>query len=149
MTMEQRLLRIAGKLWTDLDLLDAPERKHIVSELVGIIYGTLLAIVGLGWLVLATDLALVGAEWPTLLLMFILAAVLNQLDFFWVVERRAGIYDRWIAQLGGLVTVSAGLLFGPTALWLCAILPPVKYVQTWHTRSLPTQRILAMRNLVL
>src|SRR5262245_34300910 len=134
MMMEQRLLRIAGKLWPDLDTLDAPERKHIVRELVGIIYGTLLAIVGLGWLVLATDLALLSAEWPTLLLMFILAAILNQFDFFWVVERRAGIYDRWIAQLGGLVTISAALLFGPTALWLGTLLPLVKYAQTWHTR---------------
>src|SRR5688500_15825575 len=104
---------------------------------------------GLGWLALATDLALLGAEWPTLLLMFILAAVLNQLDFFWVVERRAGIYDRWIAQLGGLVTISAALLFGPTGLWLGAILPLVKYAQLWRTRSMPAQRILTMRNLVL
>ena len=80
MTTEQRLLLIAGKLWPDLDVLDEPERKHIVRELVGIIYGTLLAVLGLGWLVLATDLALLGAEWPILLLMLILAAVLNQLD---------------------------------------------------------------------
>jgi serine phosphatase RsbU (regulator of sigma subunit) len=149
MTIEQRLLRIAGKLWHDLDVLDAPERKHMVSELVGIIYGTLLALLGLGWLVSATDLAVVGAEWPTLLLMFILAAVLNQLDFFWVVERRAGIYDRWIAQLGGLVSISAALLFGPTALWLAAILPLVKYAQMRRTTPLPIQRALAMRNLVL
>src|SRR5256885_12846345 len=126
MTTEQRLLRIAGKLWPDLDVLDEPERKHILRELVGIIYGTLLAVLGLGWLVLATDLALVGAEWPTLLLMLILAAVLNQLDFFWVVERRVGVYDRWSAQLGGLVSISAALLFGPTALWLGAILPLVR-----------------------
>src|SRR5687768_3733229 len=133
MTMEQRLLRIAGKLWPDLDLLDQPEREHIVRELIGIIYGALLAVLGLGWLLLATDLALLGAEWPTLLLMLILAAVLNQLDFFWVVERRVGIYDRWIAQLGGLVSISAALLFGPTALWLGTILPLVRYAQTWRT----------------
>ena len=50
---------------------------------------------GIGWLVLVTDLARVAAVWPTLLLMLILAAVLDQIDFFWVVERRAGIYDRW------------------------------------------------------
>ncbi len=149
MMTEQRLLRIAGKLWPDLYVLDEPERKHILRELVGIIYGTLLSVLGVGWLVLATDLALVGAEWPTLLLMLILAAVLNQLDFFWVVERRAGIYDRWIAPLGGLVTISAALLFGPTALWLGTILPLVQYAQMWRATPLPTQRVLAMRNLVL
>src|SRR6188474_2835954 len=126
---EQRLLQIATKLWPDLDLLDAPERKRLFGELVGIIYGALLAVLGMGWLVLATDLALVATAWPTLLLMFILAAALNQLDFFWVVERRAGIYDRWSAQLGGLVSISAVLLFGPTALWLGTILVFIQYVQ--------------------
>ncbi len=149
MTVEQRLLHIAGKLWPDLDLLDAPERKHILRELIGIIYGTLLAMLGLSWLVLATNLALVGATWPILLLMFILASALNQLDFFWVVERRAGIYDRWIAQLGGLVSISAALLFGPTALWLGVMLPLLKYAQMRRTARLPIQRALAMRNLVL
>src|SRR5262245_15620410 len=84
MTIEHRLTRIAGKFWPDLDMLEEVERKHLLRELVGIIYGTLLAVLGLGWLVAATDPALATAEWPTLLLMLILAAVLNQLDFFWV-----------------------------------------------------------------
>jgi serine phosphatase RsbU (regulator of sigma subunit) len=150
MTTEQRLLRIAVKLWPDLDLLDEPERKHILRELVGIIYGTLLAVLGVVWLVTATDLALVRAQWPIVLLMLILAAVLNQLDFFWVVERRAGTYDRWSAQqLGGLVTISAALLFGPTALWLGVIVVLIQYVQMWRTTPLPTQRVIALRNLVL
>jgi serine phosphatase RsbU (regulator of sigma subunit) len=149
MRTEQRLFRIVGKLWPELDVLDVPERKRLFGELVGIIYGTLLAVLGISWLVLVTDLALVGAEWPTLVLMLILAAVLNQLDFFWVVERRAGIYDRWIAQLGGLVTISAALLFGPTALWLGALLPLVQFAQKWRTTLVPTQRVLALRNLVL
>jgi serine phosphatase RsbU (regulator of sigma subunit) len=150
MTTEQRLLQIVGKIWPDLDLLDEPERKRIVRELVGILYGTLLAVLGVAWLVMATDLALVRAQWPIVLLMLILAAVLNQLDFFWVVERRAGTYDRWSAQqLGGLVTISAALLFGPTALWLGTILPFVQYAQKWRTISVPAQHVLALRNLVL
>lgn len=149
MTIEQRLLRIAGKLWPDLDVLDASVRKQIIGEIIGIIYGALLMMLGISWLVLVTDLALVGAEWPTLLLMLILAAVLNQLDFFWVVERRAGIYDRWIAQLGGLVTISAALLFGPTALWLGTLLPLVQFAQKWRTTLVWIQRVLALRNLML
>src|SRR6266508_2775853 len=150
MTTEQRLLRIVGKLWPDLDVLDEPERSHILRELIGIIYGTLLAVLGVAWLVVATDLALVRAQWPIVLLMLILAAVLNQLDFYWVVERRAGTYDRWSAQqLGGLVTISAALLFGPTALWLGTILPFVQYAQKWRTISVPAQHVLALRNLVL
>ncbi|HJZ48211.1 MAG TPA: PP2C family protein-serine/threonine phosphatase [Roseiflexaceae bacterium] len=150
MTAEHRLTRIAGKLWPALDTLDEPERGQVLRELIGIIYGSILAMFGLGWLVTATDLALVRAEWPTLLVMLILAAALNQLDFFWVVERQAGIYDRWSAQqLGGLVTISAALLFGPTALWLGVIVVLIQYVQMWRTTPLPTQRVIALRNLVL
>jgi serine phosphatase RsbU (regulator of sigma subunit) len=148
--MEHRLTRIAGKLWPDLDMLEEAERKHMLRELVGIIYGTLLAMLGLGWLVAATDPALAIAEWPTLLLMLILATVLNQLDVFWVVEPRAGIYERWSAQqLGGLVTISAVLLFGPTALWLGVIVVLIQYMRMRRTTSLATQRVVAMRNLVL
>jgi serine phosphatase RsbU (regulator of sigma subunit) len=150
MTTEQRLLRITGKLWPAFDTLDELERRQILRELIGIIYGTLLAVLGVAWLVMATNIALVRAQWPIVLLMLILAAVLNQLDFFWVVERRAGTYDRWSAQqLGGLVTISAALLFGPTALWLGTILPFVQYAQKWRTISVPAQHVLALRNLVL
>ena len=52
MTIEQRLLRIAGKLWPDLDVLDASVRKQIFVEVIGIIYGALLmcwALVGWFW----------------------------------------------------------------------------------------------------
>ena len=98
--MEQYLNRIARKLWDNLDPFDESERKRRLGDLVGMLYGTLLAVVGLGWLVVTTDLALVRAEWPTLLLMLVLAALLNQLDFFWIIERRAGTYERWSSPLG-------------------------------------------------
>lgn len=148
-TIEQQLLRIAGKLRPNLDALDPPEREHLAKELIGVLYGAPLSLLGLVWLALSTDLALLGREWLTLLLMLILAAALNQLDFFWVVERRAGIYDRWIAQLGGLVSISAALLFGPTALWLGVLLVLIKYAQTRRASPLPSQRVLALRNLML
>ncbi len=113
------------------------------------VYAMLLAVLGIMGLVLVTDLAQVQEQWPTLVLMLILAAILNQLDFFWVVERRAGIYDRWSSQLGGLVTISAALLFGPTAIWLGALLQLIYYAQTWRTTPLRPQRLLALRNLML
>jgi hypothetical protein len=46
--MQHRLTRIAGKLWPDLDRPEEAERKHLLRELVGTIYGTLLAVMGLG-----------------------------------------------------------------------------------------------------
>ena len=150
MRTEHRLLRLAGKLWPQLNSLDEHERQGFLSELIGILYGAVLAAIGLAWLVAITDTALARAQWPSLLLMLILAIILNQFDFFWIVERHAGTYDRWSAQqLGGLVTISAALLFGPTALWLGVIVVLIQYVQMWRTTPLPTQRVIALRNLVL
>jgi serine phosphatase RsbU (regulator of sigma subunit) len=134
--MKQHLMRIVGWLRRDPDISDESERKRRRGELAGMIYGALLAVVGLGWLVTATDLALLRAEWPTLLFMLILAALLNRLDFFWIVERRAGTYERWSAPLGGLVTTSAALLFGPTAVWSGVIVCLISYAYAWRTTPL-------------
>jgi serine phosphatase RsbU (regulator of sigma subunit) len=149
MTTEQYLTQIAGKLWPDLDQLDEAERNRIMREIVGTIYGTILAAIGLAWLVIATDPALLRTQWPTLLLILILAVVLNQLGFYWVVERRSGTYDRWSSQLGGLVTISAALLFGPTALWLGVIVMLIQYLQMWRGTRLPFQRWNVICNLAL
>jgi serine phosphatase RsbU (regulator of sigma subunit) len=142
-------MHFAAKLRHNFDVLDEAERTRLVRELIGIVYGTLLALAGLVWLVIVTDLALARAEWPTLLLMLVLALLLNQLDFFWIVERRAGTYDRWSAPLGGLVTVSAALLFGPTAVWIGLVVALVYSARTWRAAALMTQRWAAIRNLVL
>src|SRR5262245_61602348 len=113
MRIEPRFMRRIARLWHDFDGLEESERRRLRSEVAGILYCSLLLVAGLGWLTAASDLDLVRAAWPELLLLLLLAALLNRLDFFWIVERRAGTYDRWSAPLGGLVTVSAALLFGP------------------------------------
>lgn len=147
--MKQYLIRIAGKLWDDRETLDESERKRRLEVLVGMAYGVLLAVVGLGWLVVATDLSLVRAEWPTLLLMLVLALLLNQLDFFWIVQRRTGTYERWGSPLGGLVTTSAALLLGPTAIWLSVLIVVVLYARLWQATSVAAQRWAAIPSLLL
>jgi serine phosphatase RsbU (regulator of sigma subunit) len=142
-------MQLAAKLRHDFDVLNESERKHLLGELIGILSSTLLAVVGLVWLVMVTDLALARAEWPALLLMMFLALLLNRMDFFWIVERRTGIYDRWSAPLGGLVTVSAALLFGPTAVWVSLIAALVYSARMWRAASLMPQRWMVIRYLML
>jgi serine phosphatase RsbU (regulator of sigma subunit) len=142
-------MQLAAKLRHDFDVLDESQRKHLLRELIGLLSSTLLAVVGLVWLVIVTDLALARAEWPALLLMMFLALLLNRMDFFWIVERRTGIYDRWSAPLGGLVTVSAALLFGPTAVWVSLIAALVYSARMWRAASLMPQRWMVIRYLML
>jgi serine phosphatase RsbU (regulator of sigma subunit) len=149
MTVEHRLTQIAGKLWPAFETLDEAERRRFLRELVGIAYGGILAAIGLAWLVAATDMAVARAQWPALLLMLILAIILNQLDFFWIVERRAGTYDRWSAPLGGIVITAAALLFGPTALWLGVIALLLSYAQLWRRAPLPNRRWNVLRTVAL
>lgn len=149
MRAERLLLQLAGKLWPALDTLEQNERADLLSELIGIIYGAILTAIGLGWLIGATDLALARAQWPNLLLMLTLAVVLNQLDFFWIVRRRVGTYDRWNSPLGGLATLSAALLFGPTALWLGVIVLTSYAALRWRKTPLAALRWNVLRNLAL
>jgi hypothetical protein len=94
MRVEQRLRRVAGKLWPELATLDESEATRRMRELAGMLYAIPLAGAGLIWLVAATDPILARAEWPLLLLMALLAVLLNRLDFFWIVERRPGAPGR-------------------------------------------------------
>jgi serine phosphatase RsbU (regulator of sigma subunit) len=146
---EKRLIQIASRLWPAFATLEETERADFLSDLIGIIYGAILTAIGLGWLIGATDLALARTHWPTLLLMLILAIILNQLDFFWIVERPAGAYDRWNSPLGGLATFSAALLFGPTAIWLGVAILVSYSVQRWRNTPLAAQRWNVLRNLAL
>jgi serine phosphatase RsbU (regulator of sigma subunit) len=132
-----------------VDTLAAADRAQIVSELIGMLYGACLAIAGLVWLTLSTDLAVLRAAWPTLLILLTLAILLNWLDFFWIVERRNGSYERWSASLSGLVTTSATLLFGPTAIWLGITTMLITATRHWRSTALATQRRDISRNLAL
>lgn len=142
-------MRVAGRLWRAFDALEAAEREHVRSEFVGVAYGAPLAAAGLVWLALATDPAVIAAKWPELLLTLALALALNQLDFFWVIERPGGSYERWSAPLGGLVTISAALLFGPTAIWIGVAVALVAAWRDWRGAPVPERRWGAARSLAL
>jgi serine phosphatase RsbU (regulator of sigma subunit) len=149
MSVGQHLLRIAQRYWPGLGRLEESERDQLISEAVGLLYGALLSLAGLVWLVRATDVSLMRENWPILLLLLCLATLLNQLDFFWIVERRGGAFDRWSAPLSGLVTISAALLFGPAALWLGVGVLVFSFVRFWRGRAIPAHRWSALRGLAI
>ncbi len=116
--MKKLLTFIAKKLWSDFETLAKPDRVSLLGELFGTLYTLPLVIVGLGWLVGVTNLDLVRKQWPILLLLLGLSFIFSRLSFFQITGKRAGSYSYEGSDLKAVVTVSATLLFGPTAIWL-------------------------------
>ncbi|HUV89013.1 MAG TPA: hypothetical protein VMY80_05120, partial [Anaerolineae bacterium] len=70
--MEARLLSIARKFWPGLENLGGLERTEGIGDVIGYLYTAPLALAGLVWLVLVTDIGVVRVAWPTLLLLLAL-----------------------------------------------------------------------------
>src|SRR5262249_37920131 len=78
-TDRQILEVIAENVWPWLALQDEREHRRGLAEFGTIAYSAPLAALGLGWLVVATDLALLRREWLLLLLALLLALLFEQL----------------------------------------------------------------------
>jgi serine phosphatase RsbU (regulator of sigma subunit) len=149
MAFQSRLEHFASRLRHTLVDLEDDQRQRLRGEMIGIIYGALLSAAGLAWLVSATDLALLRSAWPVLLLMLLLATLLSWCDFYWIVARPGGSYDRWSAPLSGLVTMSAPLIYGPTAIWIGALVAVFAAARFWHEATVAAQRWFVIRTLLL
>ena len=143
------MLRIISKLRPDLESLSGIDRAGGIFDLAGVLCGAPLVPVGLVWLIAATDLALMRAEWATLCLVFILLSAFERLEFFLVTEVRPGIHYDWSDTFVTTVTWSAALMFGPSALWLLLIGGLIKYGSNFRRSSSIRARWNTARNFVL
>jgi hypothetical protein len=131
-TIETRLLPLARRLYPGLGTARGQELTSGIANVVGLLYAAPLALVGMGWLVAVTDLALVRTVWPAFLLLLVLVFLLRRLGFFLFLEIKAGSYFDWPESLETIVTWSAALLFGPTALWLVVLWAVISYFFRWR-----------------
>lgn len=113
--MRKRLTAIAQRLSPELAGVSGDVRAVSLIAIWGTLYGTPLALVGMVWLVWQTDLAVLRANWPFFLLLLALHWLFSLLDFSAVQE--SGSMQVSGTQ-GRIVTWSAALLFGPTAVWI-------------------------------
>jgi serine phosphatase RsbU (regulator of sigma subunit) len=144
--VEERLLAIAKKFWPELETMSGPERRDGVRNVVGFLYSAPLALVGLVWLMTATDLTLFRTEWPTLSLLFVLLFLFERLGFFFFIEVTPGTYSDWQASLGMVIIWSAALIFGPSALWLLIFHELIYYARRWQRSTSVGSRWSCLRN---
>jgi serine phosphatase RsbU (regulator of sigma subunit) len=146
--MKNFLTLIAGKLWPDFETVAEPDRFSLLDELFGTLYSLPLAIVSIGWLVAVTDLDSVRGQWPVLLLFLGLGFIFSRLSFFQIIGNRAGSYDYESSSLIAIVTVSAVLLFGPTAVWLHVLNTLAYFGTKWPRFGSRNQQWSWIRNLI-
>src|SRR5258706_7622389 len=102
-TSRKVIAAIADKVWPWLARQDDRDRRGGLAEFAAITFSAPLAALGLGWLIAATDLALVSREWLPLLLALMLTLLFDRLPFFQVVEFRRAVYDTYSSTLFVLV----------------------------------------------
>lgn len=145
-TMEEFLFNIAKKIRPELENLSGEERRLGVFDVIGFLYSTPLAVVGLVWLIAVSDLSVVRSHWLMLCLIFLLQYIFERLDFFIDVEVTPGTYSDWQSSLGTVIVWSGVLLFGPTALWVFVLWWLIWLGQRWIGDSSLASRWNTIRN---
>lgn len=147
--MASRLLAIAKRLSSGLETLQAPYLAFSVLDVLGPVCTAPLVLAGLGWLVAVTDLTLMRTAWPTFLLLLVLEFVFERFGFFLFAEVIPGTQYDWSAALGTVVTWSAALMFGPTALWLFVLQELIDRIRKWRRSPSTGMRWNILRNFTM
>jgi len=89
-----------------------------MSDVVGVIYGFPLAVIGSFWLVFATDIRVFSEDRVWMLIVFAAVVVFSKQRFYIMRELRAGLVLRSGGDFVGVVLWTAILIFGPAVIWL-------------------------------
>ncbi len=129
---KRTLMSITARFLPDLAQASGELQLSALVAVMGALYGLPLAVIGLVWLTLQTDVGVLQSSWSMLLVLLLLRWMLFRFDFSTVLESES---VRVVGSQGRLVTWSAVLLFGATALWVEVI---ATIVDTLMVRRQPT-----------
>lgn len=120
---EARLLPVARLFWPDLQETRQGdiERSSRLADVMGSLYAAPVALGGLVWLIIRTDLSVLLANWPTVIVFLLLVLLLRRLVFAMFIQVRPGDRADLRGSLAGILSWAAALSFGPSALWLTVV----------------------------
>ena len=110
-----RLSEFAKTFWPGLDSLSDQRRLVGTGDVLSFLYTLPLAIIGILWLILSTDLELIQQQFLFLLFNFGLVFLFSRLSFFTIIEIRSDRYGSSKDSLASMIQWSVIFLFGPTA----------------------------------
>ncbi|HSF83148.1 MAG TPA: PP2C family protein-serine/threonine phosphatase [Anaerolineales bacterium] len=128
------LLNIFCKIWPDLEHLSEDRQKFVVGDMLFSVCLAPLAVGGIIWLSLVTDLQIFVRQWPMFALFFGIILLFDSLNFFMIIEMRSSRYgNRYGSAQGSFASTmqwTAVFLFGPTALWLSIIISLINILRS-------------------
>jgi len=108
-----RLSDFAKSFWPGLDSMSTQRRLVGTGDVLTFLYTLPLAILGLIWLVYATDLLIIQQNLIFLLFNFGLFILFSRLSFFTIVEIRSDRYGSTEDSFASMILWSAVFLIGP------------------------------------
>jgi hypothetical protein len=146
--MEDQLRAIAKRVWPEFKTASEQDCASITFDLFGILCLLPLALAGLVWLVAVTDLGLILQEWRVLLLLSVFMLLFKRFHFYTFLEAPGAGTPRFDSTLEPIVTWSAALIFGPTAVWLSVLWDLVVYGRRSVLAVAVPERLDTLRNLL-
>ncbi len=118
---QSSLFHVAKLVFPALEGIDEEDLPYRLADVLGLLYGAPIALLGLGWLIAVTDVSLIGRQWPLLLLFLGVILLLRRWRFTLLIQISPGSYADWQESLDVIVSWSSALALGPTAFWVTAL----------------------------
>lgn len=136
-------------MWPGLESMSDPRRLVGSGDVISFVYSVPLAVLGIVWLVLSTNLNLIRDDFLFLVFNLALVFLFNRLSYFMITEIRTDRYGSSEESLAPMIQWSAVLLLGQTALWLSVIYLVFDLVNKWRFASSLAKRWGLLRNFSL
>jgi hypothetical protein len=144
-----QLSRLANLLWPGLESMSDPRRLDGSGDVISFVYSLPLAVIGIVWLVLSTNLNLIRDGFLFLVFNLALIFLFNRLSYFMIIEIRADRYSSSEESPATMIQWSAVLLLGPTALWLSVIYLVYDFFTKWRFALSPARRWGLLRKITM
>jgi serine phosphatase RsbU (regulator of sigma subunit) len=140
-----RFSAFAQAIWPELATM-SPQRRLIGSgDVLTFLYTLPLAIIGIAWLIYASNLDIIRQNLFFLLINFGLFYLFSRMSFFTIVEIRADRYGSSEDSFASMIQWSAVFFLGPSALWLGVIYNSIDFVIRIRTSLTKGQRWSSLR----
>lgn len=137
--------RIARIFWPELNNMSAIGKLSGTASVLSVLYSLPLALLGMTWLLLESDFALVVQHWQIIIVLVILVIIADRLSFYVIVDTGDGHYANSESSLDTLVLMSGILIIGPTAAWIGILRSMLLLIVSWIRTPAKPERWNALR----